>query len=187
MDHWYCANIAEPGGHNINAIDIVIPCPNQKLSQNWTIDIMTSWVIDIVTPCSNPKLSQKSGHWYYDPMNYRYCDLRQRSQDQYRYNGLPGHDIMHLLILWNSPIASNTLPAFMKGKNHSHVWSVLYFLLKNVISLNTLLGFTKNIKSMTKLMTVKWTNAVAVMKLSLIHIWRCRRSTLCRSRWSPYH
>ena len=23
--------------------------------------------------------------------------------------------------------------------------------------------------------------------LSLIHIWRCRRSTLCRSRWSPYH
>ena len=27
----------------------------------------------------------------------------------------------------------------------------------------------------------------AVENLSLIHIWRCRRSTLCRSRWSPYH
>ena len=27
----------------------------------------------------------------------------------------------------------------------------------------------------------------AVSSLSLIHIWRCRRSTLCRSRWSPYH
>ena len=26
-----------------------------------------------------------------------------------------------------------------------------------------------------------------VLILSLIHIWRCRRSTLCRSRWSPYH
>ena len=26
-----------------------------------------------------------------------------------------------------------------------------------------------------------------VCNLSLIHIWRCRRSTLCRSRWSPYH
>ena len=25
------------------------------------------------------------------------------------------------------------------------------------------------------------------IQLSLIHIWRCRRSTLCRSRWSPYH
>ena len=26
-----------------------------------------------------------------------------------------------------------------------------------------------------------------LLALSLIHIWRCRRSTLCRSRWSPYH
>eukprot|EP00826_Nyctotherus_ovalis_P064469 TRINITY_DN9458_c0_g1_i7.p2 TRINITY_DN9458_c0_g1~~TRINITY_DN9458_c0_g1_i7.p2 ORF type:complete len:100 (-),score=29.03 TRINITY_DN9458_c0_g1_i7:21-320(-) len=26
-----------------------------------------------------------------------------------------------------------------------------------------------------------------LQKLSLIHICRCRRSTLCRSRWSPYH
>eukprot|EP00826_Nyctotherus_ovalis_P062197 TRINITY_DN8957_c0_g1_i3.p1 TRINITY_DN8957_c0_g1~~TRINITY_DN8957_c0_g1_i3.p1 ORF type:complete len:103 (+),score=5.65 TRINITY_DN8957_c0_g1_i3:574-882(+) len=25
------------------------------------------------------------------------------------------------------------------------------------------------------------------LELSLIHICRCRRSTLCRSRWSPYH
>ena len=48
MDHWYCAHFTAPWGHNINAIDIMIPCPNPKLSQNWTIDIMTSWVIDIV-------------------------------------------------------------------------------------------------------------------------------------------
>ena len=27
----------------------------------------------------------------------------------------------------------------------------------------------------------------AVALLSLIHIWRCRRSYACRSRWSPYH
>ena len=26
-----------------------------------------------------------------------------------------------------------------------------------------------------------------VIKLSLIHIWRCRRIERCRSRWSPYH
>ena len=30
-------------------------------------------------------------------------------------------------------------------------------------------------------------NAIRGGVLSLIHIWRCRRSTLCRSRWSPYH
>ena len=27
----------------------------------------------------------------------------------------------------------------------------------------------------------------AVSKLTLIHIWRCRRRLRCRSRWSPYH
>ena len=26
-----------------------------------------------------------------------------------------------------------------------------------------------------------------ILALSLIHIWRCRRYSLCRSRWSPYH
>ena len=30
-------------------------------------------------------------------------------------------------------------------------------------------------------------NKETLIYLSLIHIWRCRRSTLCRSRWSPYH
>ena len=29
--------------------------------------------------------------------------------------------------------------------------------------------------------------SILCIYLSLIHIWRCRRSTLCRSRWSPYH
>ena len=29
--------------------------------------------------------------------------------------------------------------------------------------------------------------AFALVSLSLIHIWRCRRSYACRSRWSPYH
>ena len=31
------------------------------------------------------------------------------------------------------------------------------------------------------------TSVLKLKYLSLIHIWRCRRSTLCRSRWSPYH
>ena len=28
---------------------------------------------------------------------------------------------------------------------------------------------------------------IFLLYLSLIHIWRCRRYSLCRSRWSPYH
>ena len=37
--------------------------------------------------------------------------------------------------------------------------------------------------------SVSWfyCNLYTQLYLSLIHIWRCRRSTLCRSRWSPYH
>ena len=31
------------------------------------------------------------------------------------------------------------------------------------------------------------TKGSTVQKLSLIHIWRCRRAAACRSRWSPYH
>ena len=37
--------------------------------------------------------------------------------------------------------------------------------------------------------TLQWhySDTTVTLQLSLIHIWRCRRSTLCRSRWSPYH
>ena len=33
-------------------------------------------------------------------------------------------------------------------------------------------------------LTTRWK---VLWELSLIHIWRCRRSYACRSRWSPYH
>ena len=37
--------------------------------------------------------------------------------------------------------------------------------------------------------TCEWDTAAghAILNLSLIHIWRCRRIERCRSRWSPYH
>ena len=37
-------------------------------------------------------------------------------------------------------------------------------------------------------LVVEWdASALSYITLSLIHIWRCRRSYACRSRWSPYH
>ena len=43
--------------------------------------------------------------------------------------------------------------------------------------------------SSTKVPTVYIRTSAYVndLLLSLIHIWRCRRYSLCRSRWSPYH
>ena len=52
-------------------------------------------------------------------------------------------------------------------------------------------GFNKNLEGTcftpNSLAKGEFRNFKLVDKLSLIHIWRCRRSTLCRSRWSPYH
>ena len=38
-------------------------------------------------------------------------------------------------------------------------------------------------------LTLDWSTLFTVrpLNLSLIHIWRCRRYAVCRSRWSPYH
>ena len=41
--------------------------------------------------------------------------------------------------------------------------------------------------SLTSSAVFAWLVPHSLYMLSLIHIWRCRRSTLCRSRWSPYH
>ena len=46
---------------------------------------------------------------------------------------------------------------------------------------------TPSEKSSTVLLLRDSTSILTAELLSLIHIWRCRRSTLCRSRWSPYH
>ena len=39
----------------------------------------------------------------------------------------------------------------------------------------------------TPVWTTHEVNFGGIYHLSLIHIWRCRRSYACRSRWSPYH
>ena len=43
---------------------------------------------------------------------------------------------------------------------------------------------TLGLKEMGKFL---WEGREKSLPLSLIHIWRCRRSYACRSRWSPYH
>ena len=47
-------------------------------------------------------------------------------------------------------------------------------------------GFMQNCLTTVCLLHIQETTSV-LLDLSLIHIWRCRRSTLCRSRWSPDH
>ena len=46
---------------------------------------------------------------------------------------------------------------------------------------------TLNTSGFSKEKTLISASAVPHLHLSLIHIWRCRRNSACRSRWSPYH
>ena len=57
------------------------------------------------------------------------------------------------------------------------------------LNLSKLKNKTKNLwlKATVEYFSTKWAKRTSNIVLSLIHIWRCRRYSLCRSRWSPYH
>ena len=66
------------------------------------------------------------------------------------------------------------------GKEHDYSFHTVEITIYNV----TLRCSDRRERSTT---TKGTASGGAAQGLSLIHIWRCRRSTLCRSRWSPYH
>ena len=75
-------------------------------------------------------------------------------------------------------------------------WSVLnkelcrWFILQKIIN-NTEIRKKQYVQAIGLLFdpvcTYFWSWCMTSIILSLIHIWRCRRYSLCRSRWSPYH
>ena len=75
----------------------------------------------------------------------------------------------------------------------NYCWIILYdFQFQVSILVSDLLKDVSSLKNSTEnIATVSWSLTCTIfyrlLILSLIHIWRCRRSTLCRSRWSPYH
>ena len=80
--------------------------------------------------------------------------------------------------------------ALKRGGRHRRFVTVLLMWSEtvSVINLQTLKSILKSAQKCA-IFTFKFKNFLggSLLKLSLIHIWRCRRSTLCRSRWSPYH
>eukprot|EP00826_Nyctotherus_ovalis_P026696 TRINITY_DN2082_c0_g1_i27.p2 TRINITY_DN2082_c0_g1~~TRINITY_DN2082_c0_g1_i27.p2 ORF type:complete len:151 (-),score=39.53 TRINITY_DN2082_c0_g1_i27:17-469(-) len=67
---------------------------------------------------------------------------------------------------------------FMENEDLTLSWTQLESLLPQETYLCPIILFPR--------LLLRYT-ALGVLGLSLIHICRCRRSTLCRSRWSPYH
>ena len=70
-----------------------------------------------------------------------------------------------------------------------YLFCVLLFCIHSCVSLMACLRFANHYSACRSNLSVYLFVDLSLLaqKLSLIHIWRCRRSTLCRSRWSPYH
>ena len=68
---------------------------------------------------------------------------------------------------------------FLAWSQRPHAGYLPYF--------DTWCGLSANLECMPEMCCTRLAENTGRKNLSLIHIWRCRRSTLCRSRWSPYH
>ena len=79
----------------------------------------------------------------------------------------------------------------------NHKWPFWWVYLHNVIQVISEVCKTIWIHNINMVWSRSWGSAFWDFRtslpaffsfsLSLIHIWRCRRYSLCRSRWSPYH
>ena len=81
---------------------------------------------------------------------------------------------------------------WMIANNFEWVWSPLWLFETFVISTlclkkndNDVLRYKFNAHQ--PILIIFGRDIAEWICLSLIHIWRCRRSYACRSRWSPYH
>ena len=72
------------------------------LHGTYNINMLILWPCDPIWNLA--KIWPKFDHWYSGPMDHWYCGLGQRATIKVWYCGLVAIDIVHLLILWNSPI-----------------------------------------------------------------------------------
>ena len=92
--------------------------------------------------------------------------------------------------------SSRILLLVLLSKPSNHVTSLLYLnfctgskLMNGLTTSYSLLHTRFSLpRSPLTCITLSLSNLhAALVLLSLIHIWRCRRIERCRSRWSPYH
>ena len=110
-------------------------------------------------------------------------------------------ETLHRLLVRRAHIAYQQSHGVMKFKIFVDDWlviNVIYLVcliyerewrrLLNIYCIFTIEFLWPRQKTRTfALKDTKFTMLVDPLWLSLIHIWRCRRYAVCRSRWSPYH
>ena len=93
--------------------------------------------------------------------------------------------------LWKSFSLQQNFVAAISRKKSNQTESVRLVAVTNSVAatkiFTKILQYTESDLSLQRVTATCCCNLSPSVYLSLIHIWRCRRSTLCRSRWSPYH
>ena len=112
----------------------------------------------------------------------------ERSDEQYSFR-VVGYYVCANLFFRNEIMSDSDLEnAFLWGLTCTFFFGLTSFSPETGRDLRTLhrdYHGRKDTKDIVEsLMTLTMYSAI---ELSLIHIWRCRRDVLCRSRWSPYH
>ena len=95
------------------------------------------------------------------------------------------HNLLKSQITRLQQIQNSLVRAVVKAPKSCHFtpifWSLHWLKITECIEYK-LLSPTKFSQPPNLNICITWSQF-----LSLIHIWRCRRSYACRSRWSPYH
>ena len=112
--HWYCSCYIEPTistcwycdpVSQIETWPLILwpygPLILWPLHGTYNINMLILWPCDPIWNLA--KIWPKFDHWYSGPMDHWYCGLGQRATIKVWYCGLVAIDIVHLLILWNSP------------------------------------------------------------------------------------
>ena len=82
------------------------------------------------------------------------------------------------LFLIPSSLDQEVLNEFLIAEQKKQLHNLSYFIVEKEKAARKML---KRMNLATKI------QELTLYTLSLIHICRCRRYSLCRSRWSPYH
>ena len=91
------------------------------------------------------------------------------------------------VFMWKNFVQSSYF-AFLQNNASAHSPKRLWPILEHPLPFITATARERPESSPLNVVTKVYSGVrESLHELSLIHIWRCRRYSLCRSRWSPYH
>ena len=138
------------------------------------------------------RISLHFTHWLLGPPTVfggKFCQISLASLQNFTAQGLFGKMFQICSSSWRFTCEWTELHSLQKLQFlcATAATAVAHLSRRNSVHLSICLFVMWVDQSKTMQARVTKFSPLAVWKLSLIHIWRCRRIERCRSRWSPYH